>query len=220
MPFSDETVPGRIMESILANVRDGNVLNTYDFVDVISGSIGWQVKSTKSSTPVTWKRAKVPDSDKLIQESRKSEAGAQRLGDVILDLCNQHVYDSIEKYSLTTIGYARFIVDVKTTEMTYFERQIASGEDRRVFVPDDYEWIWSEPKRSSKKEQLPALQGIERSTGCKVFAWHGRGENQLHFTGERDWWPKSSEHSCKWTSPQGHGDRQLSWQDLNKLLSS
>ena len=45
------------MEANLKEVRGGDteVLHTYDFVDVISRSekIGWQVKSTKSTTPVT-----------------------------------------------------------------------------------------------------------------------------------------------------------------------
>ena len=41
-------------------LRQGEVLGTYDFVDVIKrgSKCGWQVKSTKESTPVTWKRAK------------------------------------------------------------------------------------------------------------------------------------------------------------------
>jgi len=50
------------MESIFAHVRSANVLNTYDFVDVISttNQRGWQIKSTKEKPPVTWKRAKLP----------------------------------------------------------------------------------------------------------------------------------------------------------------
>ena len=43
---------------------------------------------------------------------------------------------------------------------------------------------------SSKKEQLPAFHGVSKKTGKKVFAWHGKGENQLHFSGEKNWWPE------------------------------
>lgn len=82
LPFSGKTIPGAIMEGVLAHVRDGQVLNTYDFVDVIEpvDRVGWQVKSTKSSTPVTWKRAKIPNAPELIENSRKSLQGLQDLG--------------------------------------------------------------------------------------------------------------------------------------------
>ena len=62
LPLSTDTIPGSIMEALLAYVRKGVVLGKYDFVDVIKPETkcGWQVKSTKASTPVTWKRAKIP----------------------------------------------------------------------------------------------------------------------------------------------------------------
>jgi hypothetical protein len=55
LPFSGETIPGSVMESVLAYIRKAQRLNTYDFVDVIdvTKKCGWQVKSTKSPTPVT-----------------------------------------------------------------------------------------------------------------------------------------------------------------------
>ena len=217
LPFADDAIPGRIMESILKYVRGGKVLNTYDFVDVIHGTVGWQVKSTKMNTPVTWKRAKIPDADRLIDESEKSNKAVQKLGDSILDFCNQHVSDSIEKYNLDEIGYARLIVDVKSKKITYFERAIASKGDPRVFNTSDFLWRWSEPKRTFKKEQLPALHGVEKKTGNKCFAWHGRGENQLHFSGESLWWPTDEEHACTFKFPRD--DERLSWDNIFCLLT-
>ena len=217
LPFSDVSIPGRIMESIITFVRGGEILNTYDFVDVIQGTIGWQVKSTKQSTPVTWKRAKIPDAENLIARSYQSDKGLQRLGDSILNFCNQHASDSIDRYSLERIGYARLIVDPKLRRVTYFEREICSRSDPRVFVPEDFRWNWSEPKRGPRKEQLPALNGINAKTGKKWFAWHGLGENQLHFSGERLWWPDTGEHFCSFDLPRE--DERVSWQEVFSMLS-
>jgi hypothetical protein len=88
LPFAQETIPGSFMENVLAHVRNGTVLNTYDFVDVINSEkcIGWQVKSTKDTTPVTWKRAKIKDSDNLISVSQQSEKGLTALGNAIIRL--------------------------------------------------------------------------------------------------------------------------------------
>ena len=216
LPFADDAIPGRVMESILKYVRGGEVLNTYDFVDVIHDTVGWQVKSTKLNTPVTWKRAKIPNADRLIEESEKSKKAVQKLGDSILDFCNQHVADSIEKYNLERIGYARLIVDIKSKKITYFERAIASKDNPRVFKPKDFIWQWSRPKRTIKKEQLPALHGIEKKSGNKCFAWHGRGENQLHFSGESLWWPTDDEHACTFGFPKQ--DERLSWDNIFSLL--
>ena len=52
-----------------------------------------------------------------------------------------------------------------------------------------------------KKEQLPALQGIHQRTKRKWWAWHGRGENQLHFAGESAWWPDGGRHSLSFRGP-------------------
>ena len=42
-----KSVPGSVLETILAEVRGGDALPTYDFVDVINrdSKVGWQVKS-------------------------------------------------------------------------------------------------------------------------------------------------------------------------------
>lgn len=218
LPFSDDAIPGRIMESVLQYVRGGEVLNTYDFVDVIHGTVGWQVKSTKAATPVTWKRAKIPDSDNLIRQSRNSKRKLQDLGDAIINFCNQHVSESISKYSLERVGYARLIVDTKSKKITYFERELASKGHPQVFIPEDFQWHWSKPKSTVKKEQLPALHGIERKTGKKYFAWHGRGENQLHFNGEKLWWPTNDKHACTFEFPKN--DERLSWNDFFSILSN
>jgi hypothetical protein len=105
MPFALETIPGSFMENLLAHVREGTALNTYDFVDVINTEkrIGWQVKSTKDTTPVTWKRAKIKEADNLIKDSQQSEQGLAALGDAIIDFCNEHAFESIAKYNLTKI---------------------------------------------------------------------------------------------------------------------
>ncbi len=218
LPFSDETIPGRMMESILSHVRSGDVLKTYDFVDVVSDNLGWQVKSTKLQTPVTWKRAKIADSEALIRQSRRSRRKTQQLGNDILELCNQHVQESIEKYELDSIGYARLIVDYEAGTITYFEREIASRDNPVVFPPGLFRWEWSKPKKTVKKQQLPALHGFSRDTGKKWFAWHGRGENQLHFTGEASWWPDREPHFRKFDFPSPN-DR-LSWGDLYSVLDS
>src|SRR5205814_2769173 len=75
LPFALDSVPGAVMEGTLEHVRKAKRLNTYDFVDVVNSSdrCGWQVKSTKASTPVTWKRAKIPDARNLIVASESSQ---------------------------------------------------------------------------------------------------------------------------------------------------
>ena len=48
LPLSPKTIPGAYLEALIAEVHQGEVLDTYDFVDVIHRKrrIGWQVKST------------------------------------------------------------------------------------------------------------------------------------------------------------------------------
>ncbi len=204
LPFSDNTIPGAIMEAVLAHVRSGEVLNTYDFVDVIKldEKYGWQVKSTKESTPVTWKRAKIPNALELIENSRESDEGLQKLGDAILHFCNEHAEESMKTYNLDRIGYARLIVH-KNGEVTYFERQLCTKDNPIIFCPEEFEWRWSAPKKTTKKEQLSALHGIHKQTNQKWWAWHGLGENQLHFSGEGAWWPteEADQHSLKFQMP-------------------
>jgi len=191
LPFSGDATPGALLEYALAHVRSAERLNTYDFVDVVDrvGGCGWQVKSTKAATPVTWKRAKIPDAEALKRESRNSVHGLQKLGDAIIEFCNRHVRESIETYKLNAIGYCRLVVRKDGTAV-YFERLLCTKAAPQLFDPKQFTWRWSEPKKTIKKEQLPALHGLEKVSGKKWWAWHGLGENQLHFSGESGWWPK------------------------------
>ena len=192
LPFHSGSIPGAVMEKVLADVRGGTVLQTYDFVDVINpdSKIGWQVKSTRLATPVTWKRAKIPNAAELIEASIDNQAALQDLGDAIIDFCNQHAQESLERYELNEIGYARLIVASDNTAR-YFEKILCDESNPQVFQADQFQWNWSSPKVTVRKEQLPALHGIDKVTGEKYFAWHGRGENQLHFSGEKAWWPRA-----------------------------
>jgi hypothetical protein len=182
------------MEGTLAHVRRGKVLRTYDFVDVVDldSGLGWQVKSTLAQTPVTWKRAKIPDRRDLIAASEKSDDGLQALGNAIINFCNRHAAESLKLYGLTSIGYSRLVIH-ENGEATYFERLLCTQHAPRIFEPGEFLWRWSSPKRTTKKEQLTALHGLHKPTGKKWFAWHGRGENQLHFSGEQAWWPEGGD---------------------------
>lgn len=187
--FQDDTIPGKVMEKIISLVHSAEQLTTYDYVDVCkAGDVGWQVKSTKDNTPLTWKRAKIANSELLINESEKGEPGLKRLGDAIIDFCNSHADESLRLYNLKEIGYSRLIMFEDCTAI-YFERLISTKQKPEIFNRDDYSWHWSTPKNTTKKEQLPALHGTNLRTNRKAFAWHGKGENQLHFSGEKDWWP-------------------------------
>lgn len=227
--FQDDTIPGKVMEKIISLVRDGEQLTTYDYVDVcIKGKVGWQVKSTKSSTPLTWKRAKIAHSSALIIESETGADGLKKLGDAIIDFCNSHAAHSINFYNLEEIGYARLIVFDDNTAI-YFERLISTKSKADIFNKDDYIWRWSNQKITVKKEQLPALHGIHKETGRKAFAWHGRGENQLHFSGEKDWWPeiiKPTKVGEVTYSADGHAiafklpSEKVSWDSMTLFLNS
>ncbi|MCE2425487.1 MAG: hypothetical protein J4F45_10380 [Pseudomonadales bacterium] len=218
LPPARKTVPGALMEAIVAHVHDARVLDTYDFVDVVDErtKCGWQVKSTKSTTPVTWKRAKLPNAENLIHESRDSESARQELGREILQFCNEHAQRSMEQYGLVEIGYSRLIVDNDT--LVYFERPLCSQARPQVFDPMDFFWTWSEPKKTVTKEQLPALHGVHRHTKKRWWAWHGLGENQLHFTGEREWWPSAENGGFRMEMPKN--DELISFRDLLPLLDS
>lgn len=219
LPISSETIPGAIMEALLAYVRQGVVLHTYDFVDVIKpgSGCGWQVKSTKESTPVTWKRAKIPARETMISASRKSEAGLRALGNAIIQFCNAHVQASLDAYKLEQIGYCRVIVH-ENGHATYFERLLVTRERPQLFDPRDFDWKWSEPKKTKKKEQLPALHGIHKPTNKKWFAWHGLGENQLHFSGESNWWPRPDDpHAVRFKLPTS--EERIDVEKFIKLLS-
>lgn len=219
LPFVGDSIPGSVMESILSTVRSAVALNTYDFVDVYSKeqNCGWQVKATKATTPVTWKRAKIPNADFLVDESKLSEAGLQNLGNAIIDFCNQHAAESINLYGLSSIGYSRLIVHDNFRAM-YFEKVLCTKQNPLVFNREDFLWRWSKPKAAGKKEQLPALHGIYKPTGEKWWAWHGLGENQLHFSGEKTWWPKQNDpHAISFSLPSP--SEKMSLEDFFALLS-
>ena len=202
LPFSSDSVPGALLEGVLAHVRNAERLNTYDFVDVVDqkAHVGWQIKSTKESTPVTWKRAKIPNKEVLVAESRKSSRGVQDLGNAIIDFCNAHAAESISRYKLEEIGYARLILSDGLVR--YFERPLCTSRKPRIFEPSDFSWAWSIQKKTEKKEQLSAFHGVHIKSGTKWFAWHGLGENQLHFSGEKAWWPpKDSPHAVAFQFP-------------------
>ena len=191
------------MEGVLAHVRDGRVLHTYDFVDVIKQKqgCGWQVKSTKSSTPVTWMRAKIPNAQQLILASQEAEEGLQSLGNAIIHYCNQHIRYSFDRYELEQIGYSRLVI-YPTGKIIYFEKLLCSKDKPDLFNPSDFFWRWSTQKVAVKKEQLQALHGIHKLTNQKWWAWHGLGENQLHFNGEKNWWPSENDpHTIRFNFP-------------------
>ncbi len=220
LPVATDAIPGGFVENVIARARGGVVLRTYDFVDVLRRDlhVGWQIKSTKDLTPVTWKRAKIENSDRLIVASETSADARQTLGDEIINFCNRHAIRSMEYYNLTAIGYARLIYHANGS-LTYFERQLCDIENPRIFEPDDFEWKWTTQKTTTKKEQLPAFHGRHRKTGDKWFAWHGRGENQLHFSGEGKWWPNTgSEHMIRFDRPSE--DECIEFAELTTFLAS
>lgn len=216
LPFSSGGIPGSVMEHSFAYSRGDEVLNTYDFVDVVNREkkIGWQIKSTKASTPVTWMRAKLSGSDQLIIDSMHSEDALQFLGDSIIDYCNAHILHSFEIYDLDKIGYSR-LISHKNGDIHYFEKFLCTRESPVLFHKNEFAWNWSNSKNTkSKKEQLSALQGIHMPTGKKWFSWHGRGENQLHFNGEKYWWPKDDKLIFKFPKDK------IDLQDLIAFLDS
>jgi len=204
------------MEDVIAHVRGAEVKNTYDFVDVVAPAlrVGWQVKATKSSTPITWKRAKIENKEALIAESRQSPEGLQALGDAIIDFCNAHARESLSLYSLRAIGFSRLIVHPNGA-LTYYERLLATAAAPDVFDKSEFTWAWSVPKKTTKKEQLSALHGTHEPTRKKWWAWHGLGENQLHFSGEKAWWPpRGDQHRVDFRMP---ADR-LTFSQLLEML--
>ena len=224
LPLAEGSVPGAVMEHTLASVREAKVLKTYDFVDVLkeTDALGWQVKSTKARTPVTWKRAKIENSSELIADSEKHEQAVQALGDEIIRTCNLHGRESLKRYRLKAIGYSRLIVRDGGSAM-YFERELITDRDPDLFDPDEFSWRWSQPRKNHKKEQLPALHGTYLPSGERWFAWHGKGENQLHFKGEHSWWPDPTEpHAITFALPVANrkGRLGLSEKDARSLTSA
>lgn len=218
LPVSTDTIPGAFLESVLAHVRNARVLPTYDYIDVHQPEkhVGWSIKSTRSTTPVTWKRAKIANKEKMIEASFQSATGIQALGDRIIEFCNSHARASLNDYNLDEIGYSRLIVHPEG-EVRYFERKLCSRDQPNIFDPTDFEWRWSVQKVTSTKEQLRALHGTHKPSGKKWWAWHGLGENQLHFSGERAWWPASDDpHAIAFRFPTV--DEKISFDKLVELL--
>lgn len=220
LPFATDDIPGRFMEAVLAHVRQGVRLPTYDYIDVHQPTehVGWSIKSTKAATPLTWKRAKIANKPELIAGSKKSDAGCQALGNAIIEFCNEHARQSLRNYSLEAIGYARLILFPDGT-VRYFERSLCTRSEPNIFNSDDFEWRWSTQKEGGRKEQLSALHGFHKPSGQRWWAWHGLGENQLHFTGERAWWPKEgAPHAISFRFPSS--DQKLSLERLLELLDA
>ncbi len=102
--------------------------------------------------------------------------------------------------------------------ITYFEKYLCSKGNPELFNPNDYVWAWSKQKEVTKKEHLPALHGYIITSGEKKkhWAWHGRGENQLHFSSEETWWPdEGTNHRVYLRFPE---QGKLSFDDLVKML--
>ncbi len=206
LPFSGDIVPGSVLEATLAHARGAERLGTYDFIDVIKRNtrIGWQVKSTLARTPITWKRAKIENQAHLIEASQLGALGLQQLGDAIIEFCNAAVAKDFRTYDIDEIHYARLIIH-KNGRAVYFERELVTRRNPVLFKASDFEWRWSVQRMNYSKEQLPALHGFHKETGAKWWAWHGKGENQLHFSGERTWWPDETYvPSIRFNLPQEH----------------
>lgn len=216
LPFYSKSLPGALVEAVVANVRGGKVLQTYDFVDVVNAPhhFGWQVKSTLFATPVTWKRAMIPNKTELINASHTSEEGRQALGNAIINYCNQHAQASLDRYELQELYYARVIAYEE--HVTYFERPLLNSKRGIIFHPDDFEWQWTEERKSSRALQR-SFAGFHKTFKTKWFAWHGLSENQLHFTGERHWWPEPTyPYQIRVSKPDPKN--KLSFSDLLTLL--
>ena len=220
LPVSKDSVPGGFLETVFAHVRHARVLPNYDYVDVVDDSnrIGWSIKSTKAGSPLTWKRAKPFNQTKLISDSQGSKEGLQQLGNALIDICNKHAKESMSKYHLAEIGYCRLIVH-KSRQVTYFERKLCDLASPSLFNPDDFEWDWSVEKATKGKEQRSSLHGWHKTSGMRWWAWHGKGENQLHFSAEQKvWWPSDDQHKLEFTLPDSSS--KLSFERLLEVLSA
>jgi hypothetical protein len=187
LPFvSSGIIAGTVVENVLEQARSLERLGRYDFVDVVSRELryGLQVKSSKQTSPLTWQRAKVPNSGELREASKKFESAQQELGTKILDYINSHVAKDLETYKLDEIGYARLVVGRDSA--FYFERRLLDRDHPVLFNPSDFHWRWAEDRKATK-EQRGSLSAYDRA-GTKWFSWHS--ENQLHFINERVWWPQ------------------------------
>lgn len=221
LPFASSGIPGAIMEAVLAHVRGASVRQTYEFIDVLDSinRIAWQVKSTKFDTPLTWKRAKITDSSTLITQSENDPHKQQLLGDMIIDFCNGNIMESMENHNLDAIGYSRLIIH-KDGLVEYFERLLCTSAMPYVFDKRQFVWEWGFEYPEGKKERLRSLQGRDITTGDKWWSWHGRGENQLHFNGERFWWPSNGGHGQSVRFRRPSFTERMGFTDFNGLFSN
>jgi len=174
------------LEDIVAHVRGGKTTKNRDFADVVLTVTGFQIKSGFDTTPITWKRIRITHGIRLIQESHLDASICQQIGDSVIAACNAHVAHSFEKYGLEEIGYGRLIFYGNSTAV-YFERPLCTRKAMMLFAPADFRWEWG--KR--------ALHGLHRDTGETWFRWNGDdSDNQLHFAGERRWWPADNDPHC------------------------
>ena len=182
LPFYRNSVPGDVLESIIAEAYNGSSSGSYSFVDVIAGQRGYQVKCALSTTPVTWKRVKLPNKNKLLENS-----SPQQLGDMVIDFCNANVQAGFDKHpEMQEIIYSRLVHFKKDNEAAYFERPLCTRANPVLFNKQDYIWSWN----TFTCQTSAALVGTDLK-GTKVFSWYGQGENQLHFHGEALWHPAS-----------------------------
>lgn len=142
----------------------------------------------EGGTPVTWKRAKIPNKENLVAASLNSADGLQDLGDEIIAFCNRHAQRSFANYGLDSIVFSRVILHADR-RVTYYERLLCTRSAPELFNPHEFAWRWTQQKKTHGKEQKPALHGVQKLSGRKWFAAHILGENQLHFAGESAWWP-------------------------------
>jgi hypothetical protein len=220
LPFASDSVPGAFAEAVLALHYEAIVLRTYDFADVVSADakVGWQVKSTMAATPVTWKRAKIPNAPVLIEASLTEGGEAvQALGDAVIEFCNAHARESLEHYDLDEIRYARVICHAD--RLVFFERTIVTRGEPILFKPEEFAWKWSEPKKATVKEQLRSLHGMGPD-GKKWFAAHLLGENQLHFSGESAWWPTDDKHPRMAIVPFAALPPRIEWEQFVEWVSA
>jgi len=173
-------------------VRHGRPTRSKDFADVVASSNGWQVKRGYAQTTMTWKRIAVAETDaEMVRESRTDPIARQLLGNHIIARCNGHLWESFKIHGLQAMGYCRLIVDGRMA--CYFERELCTNNTTPLFQHEDFEWIWS--NRS-------VLHGKHRNSGERWFGWNGvRSDNQLHFVGERCWWPTDDDHSIRFSIP-------------------
>lgn len=149
--FRSSSISGSLVERSLAHVLGGTAPTSKNFVDVLSsdGKIGYQVKSTNSSSILTWMRARLDEKNELIINSRKkdkteAEKGLHDLGREIINKANAKIEDSFNAYpKLELLVYSRFIYEMQQYAL-YFEAPIMAKGDSSVFNPDNFKWFWEE----------------------------------------------------------------------------